>query len=96
MPSAAPIAGQDIRLGKGRLDLVKAWRDGSRYGTVVDARHVPARHVRIGQTLPAGATVRSVKLDGHRAAWSARRTNRGLEVTVRARPGHHEVVIKAG
>jgi hypothetical protein len=96
LPSAAPISGQDIRLGKGRLDLVKASREGTRYRTVVDARHVPARRVWVGQTLPAGATVRSVKLDGHKATWSARQTNRGLEVTVRARPGRHEVVISAG
>jgi hypothetical protein len=96
LPSSAPIAGQDIRLGEGRLDLVRAERAGKRYTTTVDARHVPARRVRIGQTLPAGAAVRSVKLDGRKANWSARRTNRGLEVTVATRPGRHVVVVKAG
>jgi hypothetical protein len=95
LPSSAPIAGQDIRLGKGRLDLVKASREGTRYRTAVDARHVPADRVWVGQTLPAGAAVRSVRIDGERATWSARRTNRGLEVTVRTRPGRHEVVINA-
>jgi hypothetical protein len=96
LPSSAPIAGQDIRLGKGRLDLVKASLEGRRYRTAVDARHVPADRVRVGQTLPAGATVRSVSLDGHKARWNARTTHRGLEVTVRTRPGRHEVVITAG
>jgi hypothetical protein len=95
LPSSAPIAGQDIRLGKGRLDSVKVSREGSRYRTAVDARHVPADRVWVGQTLPAGAAVRSVRIDGKKATWSARRTNRGLEVTVRTRPGRHEVVITA-
>jgi hypothetical protein len=96
LPSSAPIAGEDIRLGTGRLDLVRAKRAGSRYTTNVDARHVPADRLRVGQTLPPNAAVRRVTLDGKKVGWSARRTNRGLEVTVRARPGRHEVVISAG
>jgi hypothetical protein len=96
LPSAAPIAGADIRLGTGRLDLVKASRSGARYRTEVDARRVPARRLRIGATLPAGAAIRSVKLDGRKADYAARRTNRGLEVTVRTTAGLHEVVVKAG
>jgi hypothetical protein len=95
LPSSAPIAGADIRLGTGRLDLVKAWRDGRRYGTQVKARHAPVRRLVIGQTLPRDASVRSVKLDGRRHDWRARRTNRGLEVTVSTRPGRHEVVVTA-
>ena len=95
LPSSAPIAGQDIRLGKGRLDLVKASHEGTRYRTAVDARHVPAHRVWIGQTLPRGATVRRVTLDGTRADFRARVTNRGLEVTVRTAPGRHEVVVSA-
>ena len=96
LPSSAPIAGSDIKLGSGRLDQVKVWRDGRRYGTSVKASHVPAKRLVIGQTLPRGASVRSVTLDGRRHGWHARTTNRGLEVTVTTRPGRHEVVIKAG
>jgi hypothetical protein len=95
LPSAAPIAGEDIRLGSGRLDLVKLSRQGNRYRTAVDARHVPAQRLRIGQTLPAGSAVQSVKLDGRSVAWRERETNRGLEVTVRTQPGRHVVVITA-
>jgi hypothetical protein len=96
LPSSAPIAGSDIKLGKGRLDEVNAWRDGRRYGTSVKASHVPATRLVIGQTLPRGASVRSVTLDGRRHGWHARRTNRGLEVTVTTRPGRHKVVVTAG
>jgi hypothetical protein len=62
----------------------------------VEAKKVPADHLRIGHTLPAGSTVRSVRLDGRRVDYDARETNRGLEVTVAARPGDHEVVVTAG
>ncbi len=45
LPSSAPIAGSDIRLGNGRLDQVNVWRDGRRYGTSVEglarARQAP-------------------------------------------------------
>jgi hypothetical protein len=37
-----------------------------------------------------------VTLDGTRADFRARVTNRGLEVTVRTAPGRHEVVVSAG
>ena len=75
------------------LDQVNVWRDGRRYGTSVKASHVPADRLVIGQTLPRGASIRSVTLDGRRHGWHARTTNRGLEVTVATRPGRHEVVI---
>ena len=96
LPSSAPIAGEDIRLGDGRLDLVRASRTGDRYTTTVDARHVPAERLLIGQTLPLGSDVGRVTLDGRRADYSARETNRGLEVTVRADAGRHEVVVSGG
>ena len=51
------------------------------------AAHVPVR-LRIGATLPAGAKVTKVRLDGRRcAAYTTRVTNRGLEVTVRTGAG---------
>jgi hypothetical protein len=73
--------------------VMQAWNQY--YRTAVDAPHVPAWRLRVGQTLPADATVSSVKLDGEKVRWRARVTNRGLEVTVRTRPGRHEVVISA-
>jgi hypothetical protein len=39
--------------------------------------------------------VRSVTLDGRKVHWDARRTNRGLEVTVEARRGEHTLVVEA-
>jgi hypothetical protein len=52
--------------------------------------------LRIGHTLPHGASVDSVTLDGRRVDWDARETNRGLEVTVEARRGEHTLVVEAG
>jgi hypothetical protein len=95
LPSDAPIAGANIRLGSGRLDLVRAWRDGTRYGTLVKAGRVPARRLWIGHTLPSGATVRSVRLDGTPVDYGTRETNRGLEVMVATRPGTHTLEVRA-
>jgi hypothetical protein len=90
LPSSAPIAGRDIRLGKGSID-VAASRDGKRYRTEVDAK---VKHLRIGHTVPRDADVRSVTLDGKRVRWDERTTNRGLEVTVEAGRGDHTVVVE--
>ena len=38
----------------------------------------------IGHTLPRGARVKSVRLDGRRAEYRTRMTNRGQEILVRA------------
>ena len=95
VPSTAPIAGRDIRLGKGELDLVAASRDGNRYRTTVDTGSAHVKRLLIGHTLPRGASVRSVTLDGRRADWDARSTNRGLEVTVEARKGEHTLVVES-
>jgi hypothetical protein len=55
---------------------------------------VHLKTLRIGHTLPRGSQVRSVTLDGRRADWKARDTNRGLEVTVEAGRGDHTVVVE--
>jgi hypothetical protein len=94
LPSSAPIAGRNIRLGRGELDLVAASRSGDRYRTTVDAEDVPVKELRIGHTLPRGARVESVRLDGRRVDWDARQTNRGLEVTAEARRGEHTLTIE--
>jgi hypothetical protein len=93
LPSSAPIAGRDIRLGEGSID-VSASRDGKRYRTEVGA-DVGLRELLIGHTLPRGSQVRSVLLDGRRADWNARTTNRGLEVTVETDDGDHALVVEA-
>ena len=93
LPSSSPIAGRDIRLGKGSID-VAASRDGNRYRTEVDT-DVKLNTLLIGHTLPRGSQVSSVWLDGRRTDWTARTTNRGLEVTVKAGRGDHELVVQA-
>jgi hypothetical protein len=95
LPSAAPIAGEDIRLGRGELDLVAASRSGDRYRTTIDAGDAPVKRVRIGHTLPRGSEVDSVRLDGRRTTWRERETNRGLEITVDTRRGDHALVVEA-
>jgi len=89
------ISGRDIRLGdKGSVD-VRAQRSGSRVTTTVTVDDVERlRDLRIGATLPAGTEVERVTLDGERVRPTVRRTNRGVEVTVRARArGRHVVVV---
>jgi hypothetical protein len=93
LPSDAPIAGRDIRVGDGHVD-VTASSDGERWRTRVrleaDAR------LWIGHTLPAGTEVASVRLDGKRVRFQERVTNRGVEVIVRARgSGTHTLSVRA-
>ena len=95
LPSDAPIAGEDIRLGGGELDLVRASRRGRRYRTDVDTGSAGVRELVIGHTLPRGSRVESVRLDGRRVDWRETETNRGLEVTVETRPGEHRLVVRS-
>jgi hypothetical protein len=95
VPSTAPIAGDDIRLGNGSID-VAASRDGKRHRTTVDTGSMELEQLLIGHTLPRGSTVRSVTLDGRRTDWNERPTNRGLEVTVETGGGEHTLVVQAG
>jgi hypothetical protein len=95
LPSRAPIAGRDIRLGDGSVDVAAA-RHGNKYLTRVDTGSADVERLWIGHTLPRDASVRSVELDGQDTAWSERVTNRGLEVTVPTTSGEHEVVVTAG
>ena len=92
LPSSSPIAGKNIRLGKGSLDVAAA-RSGDRYITKVDGHKLGLRRLRIGHTLPRGSQVGSVKLDGRRVHWRERDTNRGLEVSVRASGDDHRLVV---
>ena len=94
LPSSAPIAGDDIRLGDGSVD-VAARKAGNRYRTMVDAG-APVRELSLGHTLPRGSRVQSVALDDQRVRkYRVRLTNRGLEVTVKTHPGRHSLVVTA-
>jgi hypothetical protein len=92
------IGGRDIRLGDGSVD-VRAQRSGSRYTTTVTVDDVDAlRDLRVGATLPAGSGATRVTLDGERVRRpTVRKTNRGVEVTVKARSsGRHTLVVVRG
>ena len=93
LPSSSPIAGSNIRLGEGALKLVQATRDGRRHVTTVDTGSARADRVWIGHTLPRSAKVDRVTLDGRRVGWRQRRTNRGLEITTKARRGRHTFAV---
>jgi hypothetical protein len=85
------IAGSDIRLGSGHLDVT-----ARHAGKVLSVRVDAAVHARltIGVVLPAGARVASVKLDGRSAGAQRTSTARGRELTVRSRSaGRHLLVV---
>jgi hypothetical protein len=92
LPSSSPIAGEDIRLGSGAID-VSAGRTGKAYRTTVDTGDAPVDRLAIGHTLPRRARVESVVLDGERHRFRERLTNRGLEVSVETGPGEHTLVV---
>ena len=97
VPSSSPIAGEDIRLGDGDLDLVRASRSGNRHTTTVDTGDAPIDELLIGHTLERGSQAVSVTLDGRPVSdYDVRRTNRGEEVTVDTEPGEHTLVVTSG
>jgi hypothetical protein len=92
-PYEQRIAGHDIRLAGGAID-VAASREDHAYRTVVDAR-VGLRGLTLGATLPLGTKVKRVLLDGHAVAGRLRETNRGLEVLagVSGKAGGYHVLV---
>jgi hypothetical protein len=95
-PGQPSVAGSDIRLGAGSVGVF-ASHSGASYTTKVDATDTPVKTLVIGHTLPRGAQVASVQLDGAAVSdYDTRMTNRGLEVTVHARPGsEHTLTVTA-
>jgi hypothetical protein len=91
------VRGRDIRLGDGFVD-VRATHNGNRYRTDIDVgSRVGAKKINIGHTLPDGAQVSAVVLDGKQVKqFLTRTTNRGTEVTVATNGGHHTLVITTG
>ena len=89
------VAGENIRLGNGSVGVTAVRRAG-RYVTEVRAR-VGLRRLVIGHTLPRNARLGRVTLDGERADYAVRTTNRGVEVLVRAPvEGSHRLVVRRG
>jgi len=87
------VAGSNIRLASGAVDVAASSAKDT-YRTNV-AINVALARFTIGHTLPRGATVREVTLDGQQVDYSTRLTNRGLEVLVRApTTGRHELLVK--
>ena len=95
-PYEQRIAGANIRLGRGAIDVVAASR-GGRHRTVVHSG-LALRRLTLGHTLPFGTRVRAVWLDGRRVRRPLlRRTNRGLEVLARVKGparGRHVLVVR--
>ena len=95
-PGQPSVAGSNIRLGSGSVDVFDS-HAGSTYTTEVDATDTPVRDLVVGHTLPADARVGSVLLDGRHVGFHPRLTNRGLEVTVTAKPhAQHTLTITVG
>jgi hypothetical protein len=96
VPAGQPsVAGSNIRLGSGAVNVFAA-RSGRRYTTRVLTMRLHLRTLLIGHTLPAGSRIRSVQLDGKTVRhFTARTTNRGLEVTVAVHRGSfHTLVVR--
>jgi hypothetical protein len=88
------VAGSNIRLAGGAVDVAAA-HSGNSYRTNVTLR-VPLSSFTIGHTLPRGAGVAAVTLDGQPAAYRTELTNRGLEVLVSAPASDaHALVVTA-
>ena len=73
------ISATNIRVGAGSVD-VTATHQGNSYTTTVTARLVCTLHA--GATLPAGAQIRLVTLNGAPATYTVRDTNAGRQVLV--------------
>ena len=89
----ANVEGANIRLGDGAADVL-ATHAGTRYATTTDTGDAPLQRLFVGHTLPHGARVADVVLDGRRVRnYETRETSRGLEVTVRAAPGERHTLV---
>jgi hypothetical protein len=80
-PGQASVSGTNIRIGTGSVD-VSARHHGASWVTTVTARVACTLHA--GATLPGGAKIRFVTLNGSRAPYRVRDTNAGRQVFVSA------------
>jgi hypothetical protein len=91
-PGSPGISAENIRLGNGSVD-VSADHDGKTYSTEV-SKFVIAK-LTIGHTIPRGAEVASVTLNGDPVEdYRVRETNRGKEVLVDATAADVELVVE--
>jgi len=80
-PYESELSGANIRLGSGFVD-VRAARSGHTYTTAV--RVGLTVRLRLGATVPLGARIDQVLLDGRPVPYEVRQTNRGLEAVADA------------
>jgi hypothetical protein len=91
-PGSPGLSAENIRLGDGSVD-VSADHDGKTYTTSV-SKFVTAK-LTIGHTIPRGAEVASVTLNGDPVEdYRVRETNRGKEVLVDATDADLELVVE--
>jgi hypothetical protein len=90
-PGQRRIAGSDIRLGGGAVDVTATVSDKA---VRVEVTQRLSAALSLGAVLPTGATVAAVMLDGHPVAFHVVSTARGTEVVVDAGAGgHHTLVV---
>jgi len=92
-PGQDRVAGYDVRLGGGSVDVV-ARRAGATLSTEVTAR-LRVR-LTLGAVLPPGARVAAVRLDGRPVRYRVERTARGTEVLAAAAGGRHVLTVTTG
>jgi hypothetical protein len=91
-PGQDRIAGHDIRLGRGSLDVTATRTAGT---ITVSVRAALRAKLTLGAVLPAGASVTGVRLDGKPTVRQQRSTARGTEVLVAAGTGgRHTLEVK--
>jgi hypothetical protein len=78
-PGQSSVRGANIRVGAGSVD-VTATHNGTSWTTTVTARLTCTLHA--GATLPSGAQISQVTLNGHPAPYTVRDTNAGRQVFV--------------
>jgi glycogen debranching enzyme len=95
IPDSWPgLSVQNLKVGGGTM-TASASRSGKQYTTEVSAP--PGWKLTIGHTLPAGATVKTVTLDGKPAKYDTVDTTRGREVRVQTTTDQrHTLVVTTG
>jgi hypothetical protein len=96
IPESWPgLSVQDLKVGNGTM-TASASRKGKRYTTQVVSAPT-SWTLTIGHTLPAGATVKSVTLDGKSTTYDVVDTPRGREVHVKTSTGtSHTLTVTTG
>jgi glycogen debranching enzyme len=96
VPESWPgLSVQNLRVGGGTVGEASASRSGKTYTTKVSAS--TSWNLTIGHTLPAGAVVQSVTLDGQPVSYQTVDTTRGREVHVGTNTNQsHTLVVTTG